>query len=73
MIDRIGLSRKNGWIDEKDRVYIFFTLDDIMEQLHCAKEKASKLISELNAVGLIETKRQGLGRANIIYVKDCNS
>ncbi|KIR03482.1 hypothetical protein P261_02297 [Lachnospiraceae bacterium TWA4] len=25
MIDRLGLSRKNGWIDEQDRVYIRYT------------------------------------------------
>ena len=72
MLDRMGLSRKNGWADKQQRVYIYFTLDEVMEQLHCARAKANKLIAELDArgIGLIETKRQGLGRANIIYVKD---
>jgi len=75
MLDRMGLSRKNGWIDKQDRVYIYFTLDEVMDQLHCGREKANKLIAELDTrgIGLIETKRQGLGRANIIYVKDFTS
>jgi len=72
MLDRTGLSRKEGWLDKQDRVYIYFTLDEISEQLQCAKQKAGKLIAELDArgIGLIETKRQGLGRPNIIYVKN---
>jgi len=75
LLDRMGLSRKNGWIDKQDRVYIYFTLEEIMEQLHCAKEKASKLMAELDTrgIGLIETMRQGLGKPNIIYVKDFSS
>ena len=70
MLDRMGLSQKEGWFDKQNRVYIYFTLDEIMERLHCAKEKASKLMSELGFIGLIEIKRQGLGKPNIIYVKD---
>ena len=75
MLDRTGLSRKSGLIDSLDRVYIYFTLDEVMETLHCAREKANRLMAELDArgIGLIETKRQGLGKANIIYVKDFTS
>lgn len=75
MLDRMGLSRKNGLIDGLGRVYIYFTLDEVMECLNCAKQKASKLIAELDGrgIGLIETKRQGLGKANIIYVKNFTS
>ena len=72
MLDRVSLSRRNGLIDKLSRVYIFFTLDEVMECFKCAREKANKLMAELDArgIGLIETKRQGIGRANIIYVKD---
>ena len=72
MLDRMSLSRKSGWVDDYPRVYIYFTLDEIMHQLGCAREKANRLMAELDSrgIGLIETKRQGLGRANIIYVKD---
>jgi len=73
MLDRTGLSVKNGWIDEACRVYIIYTIADIMEDLNCADQKAGKLLSELDTVkgvGLIERKRQGLGKPNIIYVKN---
>ena len=26
LLDRVGLSRKNGWVDKLNRVYIYFTL-----------------------------------------------
>ena len=42
LLDRMGLSRKNGWVDKHDRVYTYFTLNEIMDQLNCAKEKANK-------------------------------
>jgi len=72
MLDRMGLSRKNGWVDKLDRVYIYFTLDEVMSALGCAREKANRLMAELDTRGivLIETRRQGLGKANVIYVKD---
>ena len=73
MLDRMALSMKNGWLDEENRVYIHYTLDEIMEDLGCAKEKAAKVLAELDSkkgIGLIEKKRQGLGKPDIIYVKN---
>lgn len=35
MLDRLALSIKNGWLDEENRVYIHYTLDNIMEDLGC--------------------------------------
>ena len=67
----MNLSAKNNWIDEEGRVYIIFTVDEIMEALGCAEQKAIKLLSELDTkAGLIERKRQGLGKPNLIYVKN---
>ena len=73
MLDRTGLSVKNGWLDEENRVFIVYTIAEIMDDLNCANQKAGKLLSELdtvNGIGLIERKRQGLGKPNIIYVKN---
>ena len=73
MLDRMGLSIKNRWIDEEDRVYIVFTVEETAELMNCGMQKAVKLIKELDAekgIGLIEKKRLGLGRPNVIYVKN---
>ena len=73
MLDRLALSIKNGWLDEENRVYIHYTLDNIMEDLGCAKATCVKIMKELdsdNGIGLIEKKRRGLGKPDIIYVKN---
>ncbi len=71
LLDRMNLSAKNGWLDKDGRVYIIYTVDDIMEALGCATQKAMKLLSELETKSeLIERKRQGLGKPNLIYVKN---
>lgn len=73
MLDRMSLSMKNGWVDAENRAYIHYTIDNIMEDLGCGREKSIKVLAELDAkkgIGLIEKKRQGLGKPDIIYVKN---
>ena len=71
LLARMDLSAKNGWLDDQGRVYIICTLSEIMEKLNCADNKATKLMNELeDKCGLIERKRQGLGKPNLIYVKN---
>ena len=71
MLDRMSLSVKNCWFDDDNRVYIIYTIDDILSDFGCARQKALKLLDELeNGISIIERKRQGLGRPNIIYVKN---
>lgn len=73
MLDRMSLSIKNRWFDEEDRVYIIFTVEEIAELLNCGSQKAVKLMKELDTnqgIGLIEKKRLGLGKPNVIYVKN---
>jgi hypothetical protein len=71
LLDRMSLSAKNGWLDKENRVYIIFTIEDIMTAMGCADQKAGKLLYELESkCRLIERKRQGLGKPNLIYVKN---
>ena len=70
LLDRMGLSVKNGWTDDTGRIYIIFTTEEIMEALYCADNKATKLMKELESCGLIERKRRGLGKPSLIYVKN---
>lgn len=71
LLDRVPLSAKNGWIDEQGRVHIICTIEEIMADMNCGNKKAIQLLSDLEEkVGLIERKRQGLGKPNLIYVKN---
>ena len=70
LLDRMCLSAENGWLDGQGRVYIFFTLEDAMAMLGYGKDKLVRMFKELDVIGLIERKRQGLGRPTIIYVKN---
>lgn len=71
MLDKLDLSVKNKWGDEKGRVYIIYTIEQIMADMNCADQKATKLLDELEKkCGLIERKRQGLGKPNLIFVKN---
>lgn len=69
LLDRINLSMKNGWLDEQNRVYIMYPIAEIMEDLNMSKPTAIKYMNELVKFGLVEKKRQGLSKSNIIYVK----
>lgn len=70
MQNRAILSKKNKWVDEYDRIYIYMPLKEIEQLINCTEKTASNIINSLKKVGLIEVKRQGLGKPNKIYVKD---
>ena len=73
LLDRMNLSRKNHWFDKENRPYIIFTVEEIVELMNCGTQKAVKLLKDLDVdggIGLIEKKRLGFGKPNIIYVKN---
>ncbi len=70
LLDRMSLSVKNGWLDEQNRVFIIFTIEDVKRALCCADNKATKLLRELEKFGLIERKRRGQGKPSLVYVKN---
>lgn len=68
----MSLSIKNKWIDEENRAYIYFSVEDTMDMLNCKKNKAIDTMKDLDydtGLGLIEKRRQGQGKSTIIYVK----
>ena len=70
LLDRMGLSARNGWLDDNGRVFLYFTQEEAMAMLDCGKDKATKLFRELEGIGLIERKKQGQGHPARIYVKN---
>ena len=73
LLKRTGMSFKNNWVDKEGRVFIYFTVEEIMRRRNISKPTAIKTLDELDmkkGIGLIERRRRGLGKPNIIYVKD---
>lgn len=74
LLDRMQLSMRNGWLDESGKVYIYFTVESVMEALACGNKKAGQLLAELDdkrGIGLITRVRQGLGKPDKIFVHKC--
>lgn len=72
MLDRMSLSMKHRWIDDEDKVYIIFTLEQVTQYMNCKRDKGMKILAELDTkkgIGLIERVKQGFGKPDIIYVK----
>ena len=72
LLKRTGMSFKNNWVDKEGRVFIYFTVEEIMRRRNISKPTAIKTLDELDSkkeIGLIERVRLG-GKPNIIYVKD---
>lgn len=73
LLDRINLSKKNGWVDADGYVYIIYTVAELQEVLHMSHTTVTKLLRELDSIhgiGLIERYRQGCNRPSVIYVKN---
>jgi len=66
--DRFQLSLKNGVTDEDGNPCCYFPNRQICEALHCAHDKATRLLRELEQAGMIYRRKLGRGRADCIYV-----
>lgn len=73
-LDRAALSAINNWRDEMGRIYIIFQVEEIMRVMGCGNQKAAKILNELETkYDLIERRKQGFCKPNLIYVKSvCN-
>ena len=47
LLDRMGLSVKNGWLDEKGRVYIIFPVQEVMDALKDHDESGYYITREI--------------------------
>ena len=73
MLDRMALSIRHQWFDEEGKVYIIFTVEQVIQYMNCGRDKAMKTLAELDTkkgIGLIERVKQGFGKPDIIYVKN---
>ena len=68
LYDRLSLSKLNGWINERDEVYLIYTREEIAEDLGITYKKAIAAFRELAEVNLIAEQRCGRGMPNRIYI-----
>lgn len=66
--DRANLSKKNGWYDEKGNVYFIYTNQELMNLVNVSEPTIVKIKKELISYGLLEQKRMGRGKANLLYI-----
>ncbi len=69
LLSRESLSEKNNWRDEKQRVFVYCTVDEVCHFLRCGRDKAMKTLQELERSGLISRHKQGRGKPDRIYVQ----
>ncbi|MET3356664.1 UNVERIFIED_ORG: hypothetical protein ABIC58_000011 [Leuconostoc holzapfelii] len=66
--DRFELSIQNNWVDDQGDVYLLFSVKKMQEILGFSNKKVIAIKKELTEYELIEEERQGLNKANRIYV-----
>ena len=70
MLRRIGLSRRNGWIDSLNRVYIRYSQKEARKDIRRGKDKVLEAYKVLERHDLIERIDMGVGKPDLIYVKN---
>ena len=68
LADRASLSQANDWKDENGRVFVYFAINEMAKLIGCGRNKVINCYKELEENGIIERKRQGQGKASLIYV-----
>lgn len=74
LLSRLAMSKKNNWIEEDtNRVYILYNRNDIAKKMGRSPNTISNAMNQLLEVGLIKRKRQGQGKADMLYVMNFSS
>ncbi|MDR3598498.1 replication initiator protein A [Clostridium sp.] len=68
LLDRMHLSEKNEWVNDKGEIYLIYSRENVQELLCISAPTCTKAFKELNQVELIKEVRRGLGKPNHIYV-----
>lgn len=70
LLDRMSLSLKNHWLDAQNKVYIIFTVEEVMDALNCANQKATHLWWSWKSTQVLSSASvRGLGRPNLDLCK----
>lgn len=70
LLDRMMASRKNAErFHDKGGMYLLFNQDEVADLIGASKRTVIRIFKELEESGLIETKKQGFGKAQKIYLR----
>lgn len=70
LLDRARLSQVNAkYVDKDGRVYLIYPIESLAEAIHRSAMTVKYALRDLEKLGLIERRRQGIGQPNCIYVK----
>lgn len=69
LLDRMGVSVSNQWIDSENKVYVIYQISEIQKDLNVSKRKAMEYLGELESCGLVEKKPRGMGLPSLLYVQ----
>lgn len=66
MLDRASISKVNGYTEEDGTIRLYFTVEQAQKKLHRSRQCATRIFRELEYSGLINRKKQGLGKPAVI-------
>ena len=66
LLDRASISKQNGYLEPDGTIRLYFTLEDAQKKLHRSRQCATRIFHELEYSGLINRKKQGLGKPAVI-------
>lgn len=66
LLDRASISKQNGYLEPDGTIRLYFTLEDAQKKLHRSRQCATRIFRELEYSGLINRKKQGLGKPAVI-------
>ena len=66
LLDRASVSRQNGYVEPDGTIRLYFTLEQAQKKLHRSRQSATRIFRELEYSGLINRKKQGLGKPAVI-------
>jgi DNA-binding transcriptional ArsR family regulator len=73
LLDRMHLSKLNGWHNENNEIYLIYTKQNIAEILGISERTVYYAFKELSECELIDQKQQGLNLPNLIYIGHANT
>ena len=69
LLNRTMLSQKSGWVSEDGNVYVIYTIKQMANDLNRSERTVKTALCELENAGLLTRVRQGLTKANRLFLQ----